>query len=132
MEQTVESVFCVCGDGISGFCAALAAARHGVNTVLITDALSFDGQTEGSGIAAEIALAARCRAVSPEKIMAEMAAREENLRLVPSGTEVRARFFADCTFPDEPVPDAFHIGEKDAPGDMAAWGGVFSTGACGA
>ncbi len=129
MEHTVKTVFCVSGDGISGFCAALAAARHGVNTVFLTDALSFDGQTEGSGIAAEIALAARCKAVSHKEIMAEMADREENLTLLPKGTEVRADLYADCAFPGEPVPDAFRIGEKDAPGDMAAWGGVYEDGA---
>ena len=29
--------FCVVGGGLSGLCAAVSAARHGVNTVLVQD-----------------------------------------------------------------------------------------------
>ena len=34
-HQTIETDFCVIGGGISGLCAAIAAARHGTRTVLM-------------------------------------------------------------------------------------------------
>ena len=35
--ETLDADVCVVGGGMSGLCAALAAARHGANTVLIQD-----------------------------------------------------------------------------------------------
>ena len=36
-EVALETEFVVCGGGLSGVCAALSAARHGVKVVLLQD-----------------------------------------------------------------------------------------------
>ena len=36
-EVRLETQFVVCGGGLSGICAALSAARHGVKVVLVQD-----------------------------------------------------------------------------------------------
>ncbi len=148
MERTIETAFCVRGGTISGFCAAIAAARHGVKTVLFAkDGDEAGERTDGSGIAEEIALRAGGAHASPADIMAEMADGEENLTVIfadavnltienrritsmsGGGVTVRADLFADCTKAAASVPPAYRITETAAPGDTAALGGEGEDGA---
>ena len=35
--QRLRASFCVVGGGLAGMCAAISAARHGVDTILVHD-----------------------------------------------------------------------------------------------
>ena len=46
MKHKTESFdICICGGGLAGFCAAVAAARHGAKTVLVQDRPVFGGNS---------------------------------------------------------------------------------------
>lgn len=89
--KTVRAEFCVIGGGVGAYCAAIAAARHGVRTVLIREDGEFSPVTAAmcGGLGEEIALACR-HAADCADAFAQFAAREKKLTVLTAafdGTE---------------------------------------------
>ncbi len=102
-HTTVLADLCVIGDGPAAFCAAVAAARHGVKTVLLQDrqgdacALPLAGApgigNRETGLVEEMILAALRAdpdaAALGGDVLAGFAAREPNLTCLTNVTDVR-------------------------------------------
>lgn len=120
-SQHIHTSFAVVGAGFAAFFAAIAAARHGVKTVLVltderADFTVAPSQSRETGLLEEFSLRLLCRPdVKAEGILLAMAQAEENLtvhrceeiavetndRCITSvtadGAKIVADLFADCT-----------------------------------